>query len=608
MSSSYYVLLDKSVLSEDNINNVLSKLKNPYNDDSMALSAITIGDYVLASNYSQNNSMYRSDERLKMVCKGNIKNASDLCIIYDIPQDNDGFNVIYKELCKNDSFEDINGISDKINSISGNFSIIAINNNGEYILATDRQGSEKIYVGYIEDKPVIYSNYNIQIYFNECLELHRTTSVIDGYLEINLKTSRKIQKYAKSLFKTFEPDSAAAASATSTNVKQYSSSINNNISSISSISCGGVYGMGVMGSAEVITSMGGINNMDSLFAGLGGISNISGNISSMYDTNTALDAAFAPLINDFSSGGNANDYETRVGKNGTSILDRLICWEDTQKRYSQYKSPPKSITFYYDSNFFNNYTSGIQNSCKIDIVNDDLIDIAIDMKNRGLAPIVLSMTDKQYPATNIQIGNGGQEETFFRRSNYGETLTIECYPINDSAVVYSSNVTVFKDSEKSGWNILEPEQNISFIACPPIKSPYNLVYDYTKLFENSSLNDEQSIITKVRLETFLQTAIKTGHNSVIIPAFGCEGHKNPPRHIANILRALVGEYSRFFKEIVIGMPDIDDSYLGNYRIFRRVFGLEKDIGRTTINNEEPSDEEDEISIDELLDGLEEMKE
>jgi uncharacterized protein (TIGR02452 family) len=596
MSSSYYVLLDKCVLSEDNINNVLKKMKNPYNDESMALSAITIGDYVLASNYSIKNgkySIYETHNNLKMVCKGIIKNTSDLCIIYDIPKDNDGFNVIYNELCKYDSFDDITGIGDKINSISGNFSIIAINNNGEYILATDRGGSEKIYVGYIGDKPVIYSNYNIQIYFNECLELDRTSCIIDGYVEINVKTGRKIQKYAKSLFDNFEPANYVP--------KDISKRSNNNIS------CGGVYGMGIMGSAEVITGMGGISNMDSLFAGLGGISNISGNISSMYDTNTALDAAFAPLINDFSGGASANDYETRVGKNGTSILDRLICWEDTQKRYSQYKAPPKSIMFYHEGNFFNNYTSGISSDCKIDIVNDDLIDIAIDMKNRGSVPVILNMTDKQYPATNIQIGNGGQEETFFRRSNYGQTLTIDSYPINDSAVVYSNNVTVFKDSEKNGWNILEPEQNISFIACPPIRSPYNLIYDYTKLFENSSLNEEQSIITKVRLETFLQTAIKTGHTSVVIPAFGCEGHKNPPRHIANILKALVGQYARFFKEIIIGMPDIDDSYLGNYRIFKRVFGLESDIGSTTINGEEPSDGEDEISIDELLDGLDEIK-
>ncbi len=599
MSSSYYVLLDKSVLSEDNINNVLKKMKDPYNDESMALSAITIGDYILASNYSIENgkySIYETHNNLKMVCKGIIKNTSDLCIIYDIPKNNNGFNIIYNELCKYDSFEDISGISSKINSISGNFSIIAINNNGEYILATDRQGYEKIYVGYVGDKPVIYSNYNIQIYFNECLELDRTSSVIDGYLEINLKTGRKIQKYAKSLFDNCDPSASAM------DTKRYKSS--NHISNISS---GGVYGMGIMGSAEVITSMGGISNMDSLFAGLGGISNISGNISSMYDTNTALDAAFAPLINDLSGGVSANDYETRVGKNGTSILDRLICWDDTQKRYSQYKAPAKSITFYYDANFFNNYTSGILSACKLDIVNDDLIDIAIDMKNRGSLPVVLNMTDKQYPATNIQIGNGGQEETFFRRSNYGQTLTMDLYPISDSAVVYSSNVTVFKDSEKNGWNILETEQNISFIACSPIKSPYNLRYDYTKLFEDSSLSEEQSIITKVRLETFLQTAIKTGHTSVVIPAFGCEGHKNPPRHIANILKGLVEKYGRFFKEIIIGMPDIDDSYLGNYRIFRRVFGLEPDTGITNINSEEVSDEEDEVSIDELLDGLEDMK-
>ena len=597
MSSSYYVLLDKSVLTDDNINNVLQQLKNPYNDECVDLDIITIGDYILASNYSIYNN--DNDKNLKMVCKGNIKNTSDLCIIYDIGADKDGFNVIYKSLCTDSNFQDISKICDKLNSISGNFSIIAINNAGEYILATDRQGSEKIYVGYLGDKPVIYSNYNIRMFFNECLELDKTTSVIDGYLELNLKSGRQTQKYSKSLFDNFDASSV-------TDTKRYESS---------GISCGGIYGMGIMGSANVITNMGGISNMDSLFAGLGGISNMCGNINSMYDTNTALDAAFAPLIGDYSSG-SANDYETRVGKNGTSILDKMICWEDTQKRYTLYKAPPMSVQIYYDNNFLSNYTVDTSNnninSCKIDIANDDLIDIALDMLERGLRPVVLNMTDKHYPAVNIQQGSGGQEESFFRRSNYGQTLTVELYPINDSGVIYSNGVTVFKDNEKDGWNILEREKQISFIACPPIKSPYNLAYDYTKLFENASLSEEQGIITKIVLETAIQAAIKTGHNAIVIPAFGCEGHKNPPRHIANILKTLVQQYKPFFNEIVIGMPDIDDTYLGNYRIFRREFGLEKDINKTTILCESVSNEtsetsetsEDEVSIDELLDGLE----
>ena len=596
MSSSYYVLLDKSVLTEDNINDVLQKLKTPYNDESMDLSIITIGDFILASNYS----IYDTDNNLKMVCKGNIKNTSDLCIIYDMPNDNDGFNVIYKTLCTHSNFEDVSRICEKLNSISGNFSIIAINNNGEYILTTDRQGSEKIYVGYIADKPVIYSNYNIQMYFNECLELDKTNSVIDGYLELNLKSGKQIQKYSKSLFDNFDPSSLS-------NNRYTPSYISSNISC--NISCGGVYGMGIMGSADVITSMGGISNMNSLFGGLGDISSINGNINSMYDTNTALDAAFAPLIGDY-SGSNANDYETRLGKYGTSILDKMICWEDTQKRYPLYKTPPISIQLYYDNNFFNNYTSDTSiSSCKIDIVNNDLIDIALDMLDRGLNPVVLNMTDKHYPAVNIQQGTSGQEESFFRRSNYGQTLIVDLYPINDSGVVYSNGVTIFKDSEKNGWKILERERRISFIACPPIKSPYNLLYDFTKLFENASLNEEQEIITKIRLSTFLQAAIKTGHNSIVIPAFGCEGHKNPPCHIANILKALVEQYKSFFTEIVIGIPDIDDSYLGNFRIFKRVFSFENDISTTAIHletsktSETSETSEDEISIDELLEEL-----
>jgi uncharacterized protein (TIGR02452 family) len=604
MSASYYVLLDKSVLSDDTINNVINKLRNPYEDDSFGVKRIDIDNLVLASNYSTDSdeySIYDSDHRIKMVCKGHIKNGSDLSIIYDIPlTDDNAFNIIYKSICNNDSFDDITTISNNLNSITGNFSIIAINNKGEYILATDRQGTEKIYIGYIDNKPVLYSNYNISMYFDECLDLDKIGCIIDGYLEMNLKSGKKIQKYAKSVFDNFEN--------IDTKIKH-----NNPISSISSISSGGVYGMGVMGSADVINSMGGINNMDSLFSGLGGISSMSGNINSMYDNNSALDSAFAPLISDFSNLNNGMDYETRLGKNGTSILDKMICWEDTQKLYSVYTKPIKSLKMYYDNNFLQNYANKTCDiDCKIDIVNEDTVNIAIEMKSRGLNPVVLNMTDKNYPATNIHQGGNGQEESIFRRSNYAQTLNLDTYglyPINDNSVIYSNNVTIFKDSEINKWKMLNPEINISFIASPPIKSPYNLIYDYTKLFENASLNEEQSIVTKIKLETVFQTAIRMGHNSIVIPAFGCEGHKNPPSHIAKILKELIYKYKVFFKEIIIGMPDIDDSYLGNYRIFKRTFCLETDkIQSTPIITNSIEEEESDLSMDDLLDELEENTE
>ena len=46
------------------------------------------------------------------------------------------------------------------------------------------------------------------------------------------------------------------------------------------------------------------------------------------------------------------DYETKKGKYGTSILDRIMCWDDTQKRTSTYPIPPKSVNIYEEKDFF----------------------------------------------------------------------------------------------------------------------------------------------------------------------------------------------------------------------------------------------------------------
>lgn len=297
-----------------------------------------------------------------------------------------------------------------------------------------------------------------------------------------------------------------------------------------------------------------------------------------------LDGAFGSLLPENSVG--ISDFETKKGKYGTSILDRIMCWDDTQKRFNLYPPPDKSINIYEGNFCMENYLNP-DYTTKIDVINEDWIDQVIEMKNRGLTPILLNMTDRNFPGCNIFQGTGGQEETIFRRSNFSETLIVDLYPFNiDNRVIYSPNVTIFKSSEKSGWSILNTVETIGILSAPPIKTPYNLIYDYTTLFENAKLNEEHASITKTYLEIVFVSAIRIGCDSLVLPAFGCEGHKNPARHIASIIKELCVKYNGYFKEIVIAMPEIDDHLLGNYTIFKEVLVIEKPlIGCTKINNE-----------------------
>jgi uncharacterized protein (TIGR02452 family) len=320
---------------------------------------------------------------------------------------------------------------------------------------------------------------------------------------------------------------------------------------------------------------------------------------------SSLDAMFAPLLGDTEG----SDWETKKGIYGTSVLDRIMCWEDTQTRSHLYPIPKKSSSVYAQKDFFTlNPSQG--HSTMIDVIHGDWVDRAISMKQRGLQPLILNMTDRQFPGCNLHLGTGGQEETIFRRTNLAQTLLLDFYPFHvDNRVILSPHVTVFKRSEKDGWTIMDPVETIGVVSCPPVPSPYGLEYDYTNLFENAKLNKEHESVTRTYLELVFQTAVRMDFDSLVLPAFGCEGHHHPPRHVATIIKELTKKYSGYLKEVVVCMPEINDHVLGNYHIFREIFGLDKEIIESTPLEVSTISEDDnkEVVLDEILEKVEEEK-
>jgi len=131
--------------------------------------------------------------------------------------------------------------------------------------------------------------------------------------------------------------------------------------------------------------------------------------------------------------------------------------------------------------------------------------------------------------------------------------------------------------------------------------------------ENAKLNKEHESVTRTYLELVFQTAVRMDFDSLVLPAFGCEGHHHPPRHVATIIKELTQKYSGYLKEVVICMPEINDHVLGNYHIFREVFGLDKEIIESTplevstISKENNEEDNKEVVLDEILEKVEEEK-
>ncbi len=309
--------------------------------------------------------------------------------------------------------------------------------------------------------------------------------------------------------------------------------------------------------------------------------------------NFGMDSIFGPLIGNTVDKLSSIETDMRPNKNGVSIFDKIVQWSTVQS-FLGTDDVPKSTNIFYDKNFFNHHApKGYET--KIQVVSEDWIDTAIEMNNRGLSSVVLSMTDKVFPAVDIHLGLGGQEESIFRRSNLNKALVLDkFYPfLSDNRVIYSKDITIYYGSERVKWELLKGSQKVSIISCPPVKSPYNLEYDYTRLFENAKMCPAHIATTRGYLENTLQAAIKNGNDGIVLPAFGCEGQKNPPRCVAGILEELLEKYSGYFKEVYICIPDADERLLGNYHIFKEV--LEKKI----VVNENIT----EVQLDNILEEM-----
>ena len=442
---------------------------------------------------------------------------------------------LYSELCKYSDFgNNIENIKDVVRKQTEPFCLVAVNKDGDYLVIGDSSGIEGLYSGYCNGHIIIYSTYHITTYFKNCVDVHKVMPLDTDSFVLCLNGTIQVVK---------------------------------TLQGTGQISTAGQIGKGIMG----------------------------GDLLNSGENNMGLDSIFGPLVSNKADQMSNIEYETRPNKYGVSIFDRIVQW-DTVKKLFDTTSVPSSTNVFYDKNFFKNYRSN-EYPGVTKVVSEDWVDKALEMNSRGIKSVVLNMTDKSFPAVDIHLGTNGQEESIYRRSNLTNALVLDkFYPFNnDNRVIYSGDVTIFYGAESKKWERLGEPQKMSFISCPPIKSPYNLEYDYTKLFENSKLCPSHISIVQGYLSNALQAGIKNGHDGIVLPAFGCEGQKNPPRCIAEILKELIKQYSGFYKEIVVCIPEADDRLLGNFHIFKNILEIDENTDIET--------ESKDVQLDNILDEL-----
>lgn len=233
-------------------------------------------------------------------------------------------------------------------------------------------------------------------------------------------------------------------------------------------------------------------------------------------------------------------------------------------------------------------------STTVKVVNGDCLIVYKDLVSKGLRPVLLNMANATNPGGGYKRGDGAQEETLFRRSNYYRSLDLsldndnptlrsicksncdiesleendQLYPMDEFGGIYTSGLTVFRLPEETGYEFMEiPMYDVCAIAMAAYRDP--------KLENKHLLNAKYSLGTRKKIENIFAIAHHHRHDSLVLSALGCGAFRNPPTHIAKIFKSVIEQYAGYFKTIYFSI--IDDHNAGqelnphgNLRPFQKI--------------------------------------
>ncbi|CAF1122915.1 unnamed protein product [Rotaria sordida] len=193
----------------------------------------------------------------------------------------------------------------------------------------------------------------------------------------------------------------------------------------------------------------------------------------------------------------------------------------------------------------------------------------------GKRPVLLNMASSTSPGGGFRKGDGAQEENIFRRSDYCRSLDIgldeflkertdrlhcssDCrldrisdpnnmYPMNEYGAIYTSGITVFRQSEETGYAFMEtPLENVCAIAMAAYRDPE---------LKGNLLASKYAVGTRKKIENIFAIAYHHKHDCLILSAFGCGAFKNPPEHVAKLFYSVIEQYAGFFDTIIFAIVD-----------------------------------------------------
>jgi uncharacterized protein (TIGR02452 family) len=189
----------------------------------------------------------------------------------------------------------------------------------------------------------------------------------------------------------------------------------------------------------------------------------------------------------------------------------------------------------------------------VQVLDMDCLQVAKMMIGNNFKPLVLNIANVVAPCGNTFKQNNlldAQEELLFCRTNYFKTLNVNTnfYPIDKSVGIYSPQVLVFRDEE---LEMIDEPYFVSFVASSPIVNPRLM---------NGRMNEQDHNLTFAKIDTVFQIGMAKGFDSIVLGAYGCGHHANPPYQIVEIFNKCLQRWKNNFKVIVFAIPSHEKMY------------------------------------------------
>ena len=221
----------------------------------------------------------------------------------------------------------------------------------------------------------------------------------------------------------------------------------------------------------------------------------------------------------------------------------------------------------------------------ISVKGQDCLDLAhkLALEEGSDSVAVLNLASWKSPGGGVMKGAGAQEEYLFRCTDYFRSLyqymdyapqynivrnMKHSYPLNEQfGAVFSRGVTVFRGNEASGYSFLEKPWKVNFIAVAAHRNPQIFMMD-----GEPRLVPEEVTFMEDKVRSILRIALRNGQTTLVLGALGCGAFHNPPKHVAEIFKAVLAEdeFDGVFKAIYFAIID-DHNSNGNLAAFQKVF-------------------------------------